>query len=71
MTHINRAAEARPRRREDEDAVRTQRRSDEIEEKKKKNPANAAADEGMMTEGERACSSEDDACGVPAGVLLW
>lgn len=69
MTHINRAAEARPRRREDEDAVRTQRRSDVIEEKKK--PANAAADEGMMTEGERACSSEDDACGVPAGVLLW
>lgn len=70
MTHINRAAEVRPRRREDEDAVRTQRRSDEIEEKKK--PLQMLQPmKGMMTEGERACSSEDDACGVPAGVLLW
>lgn len=51
--------------------MRTERRSrDEIEKEKKKRKK-PAADEGMMTEGERVCSSGDGGCGVPAGVLVW
>lgn len=66
VTHFSRAAEERPRRRERARMPwgRSRRRR-----MKRENQARDATDEGVGQR-KRACSLEDDGCGVPPGVLV-